>query len=92
MTEQDFDDKFGPEVLDLAKRVRAAGGSFVNYMTFDDGGARTVELMEDADITVRMVAMAAAAGGNADRLIQAMLKYGEQHGHNSVFLRLLEKP
>ena len=90
MTEEHFDREFGPKLLALAQRIKAAGSSFVCYVDFDGGGCRTVELQPVPSAEARLTYLAAACGGNADRLILSMMKDSEKNGHGSVYLKLLE--
>lgn len=39
---------------------------------------------------LRMAHWAVAAHGNADALVGALVKYGKEHGHNSIYLHMLE--
>jgi GNAT superfamily N-acetyltransferase len=91
--EQFYDAEIAPVLLELGRRCEGAGISLVAEAEWAPGETgTTMTICADAGIGLRMVAWAARAKGNADALIHAMLDHGEKHGHNSVYLHMLEKP
>jgi hypothetical protein len=85
-----YDTEIAPVLLELARKCEAAGISMVAEVEWTPGETgTTMTVHADAGIGIRMVAWAARAKGNADMLINAMLKHGSG---NSMFLHMLEKP
>lgn len=88
-----YDAEVAPVLLELSKKCRARGMSFVATVEFEPGATgETVSLRENADGKILMTLMAVQAHGNADLLIMAMSRYAEKHGHSSAALSILGVP
>jgi GNAT superfamily N-acetyltransferase len=87
-----YDAEIAPALLELARRCEGVGISLVAEAEWTPGETgTTITVHTDAGIGLRMVAWAARAKGNADVLIRTMIAHGEKHGHNSVYLHMLER-
>lgn len=86
-----YDREIAPALLKLARKCEDHGLSMVAVTEWEPGETgRTVCLSEASGVGIRIVELSAKATGNVDALILALMKYGRDHGHNSVCLKLLE--
>lgn len=91
MSEAFYDREIAPTLMELAKKCEAEGLSLVAMVEFEPGDTgSTYTVREHAGASLQLARMAMQAGGNADELIGAMLRYGREKGHNSGFLRMIE--
>jgi hypothetical protein len=89
--EQFYDREIAPVLLELARKCRDNGlsiAAMVEWAPAETG--RTAALAAGSGVGIRMAELAMQARGNVDSLIFALMKYGKEHGHSSVGLRLLE--
>lgn len=94
--ERIYDEQIAPELLKLCQQCQGLGMSFVACVEFDPpnrGYGRTEFQMPDQkgklSAAMRLVHWAARCEGNIDRLFMACDRHGRQHGHSSMYLRLL---
>jgi hypothetical protein len=91
--EQFYDREIAPVLLDLARRCQNNGLSIAAMVEWAPGETgRTPALAAGSGVGIRVAELAMQARGNVDSLLLALMKYGKKHGHNSVFLHLLERP
>ena len=91
MSESFYEEEIAPELLKLAKRCEERGMSLVALCEFEKGNSGAVLTMrENAGCAMRIVRYAASAFGNADKLIMWLIQDGKKHGHDSIYLTLLE--
>jgi hypothetical protein len=89
--EQFYDPEIAPTLLELARKCQDNGLSTVAMVEWEPGETgRTACPAAGAGVGIRMAELAMQARGNVDSLILALMKYGKEHGHSSVGLRLLE--
>jgi hypothetical protein len=89
--EQFYDREIAPALLELGRKCQAKGLSMAAEVEWAPGeGGTTATLAASAGFGIRMAHLAMQARGNVDSLILALMKYGKEHGHSSVGLRLLE--
>lgn len=87
-----YDTEVAPTLMELAKKCQDRGLSFVAMVEWSpDGTGETVTVREGAGIKIQMASWAVKSHGNADVLIGTMVHHGEQHGHNSAYLHLLDR-
>jgi len=91
--EQIYDYQVAPLLLRAAKLCKEHDMSMVCRV---DGpkpgfGARTQITMPGASSAHTLARWAAETDGNVDGLIMALMKHGREHGHSSVYLKLLEE-
>ena len=91
MSEAFYDREIAPALMELANKCEAEGLSLVAMCEFapNDTGM-TLTVREGAGVKLRLASWAIQAAGNADALIGKMLNAGVEHGHNSVYLTMLE--
>lgn len=92
--EQAYDTEIAPELLRLAKRCQELGfPAFIASVEWDTGETGRTDMVSGGDspshLKQQMVHWAARCECNVDRLIFAMLKHAEKHGHSSVCLQVL---
>ena len=86
-----YDHEIAPVLMELARKCEDNGVSFVATVEWQPGETgETATIQESAGIKLRMAHWAVAAHGNADALIGALVKHGKEHGHNSIYLHMLE--
>ena len=91
MNEKIYDEEIRPELFALAKKCEGLDMSLVALCEFERGDTdATLTVRENAGCAMRMVRYAASAFGNADKLIAWLIQDGKKHGHNSMYLTLLE--
>lgn len=91
--EEFYDDEIAPVLGDLAKRCQENGLSFLAVVEWAPGETgRTFSQSPPAGLGIMSANIAAQANGNADSLIMALMKYGREHGHNSMCLHQLGVP
>lgn len=87
-----YDREVAPVLLELARKCEGSGMSFLAMVEWaPDETGQTMSVRDNASIALRMALWAMQAKGNADALITQMQKHGKEHGHNSVYLHLLER-
>jgi hypothetical protein len=87
-----YDREIAPVLLELAKKCEDRGLSFIAMAEWEPGETgRTMSVREGASINLRMALWAMQAQGNADSLILAMKRHGQDHGHNSMCLAMLDR-
>jgi hypothetical protein len=87
-----YDREIAPALLDLARKCESNGLSLVAMTEWWPGETGlTATVREGAGIKLRMTQWAAAVNGNVDALIMQLQKHGREHGHNSLFLSVLER-
>jgi hypothetical protein len=86
-----YDREIAPALMELCLKCKDAGLPFLALVEWDtDDIGETVYLpSENVGIKTMLVAWAIRAHGNADALIRAMIKHGQEHGHNSAYLHML---
>ena len=88
-----YDTDVAPAILAIARQCEERGLSFLTIIVWDPGEfGRTVSLCEGSGISIRLAYMVARAKGNVDAIIIALMKYGSEHGHNSICLSQLGVP
>lgn len=86
-----YDREIAPALMELAGKCQTNGMSMVAVVEWSPGkNGRTMSIREGAGIELLVVRWAAEAQGNADALIMGLKKHGHEHGHNSMYLHLLE--
>jgi hypothetical protein len=68
--------------------------SFVADVEWDaatSSGGETLALCEGSSFAIRLVDCAIKCLGNVDSLMFALLKYADEHGHNSLFIDLINR-
>jgi hypothetical protein len=85
-----YDAEVAPALLTIGKKCQDNGLSFIAVAEWAPGETgRTGCLAEGAGVGIRITELAAQAAGNVDSLILALMKYGREHGHNSMCLHQL---
>ncbi len=88
-----YDREIAPELLGLAKACEARGLSFVATVGWGPQATGiTATIRPHAALALRLAHCAARSHGNVDAIIIAMMKYGRQDGHSSIFLKQLGIP
>lgn len=88
-----YDKEIAPVLCLLANQCAERGLGFVAAVQYaPEGVGSTVKLGATPHPTLRLAAYAVRCKGNVDLLITCLLKDGKDHGHNSVYLNLLEMP
>jgi hypothetical protein len=87
-----YDTEVAPILMDLARKCKANGLSFVATVEWNPGDTgETMTISSNAGIKILMAAWAVRAHGNADALILAMMRHGKEHDHNSMCLHMLDR-
>src|SRR5437016_434199 len=91
VSERFYDEEIAPILLRLAQKCQLNNMSFVASVEWNPGKTgKTISIHKDASIEIRLVYWAAIANGNADILIKQMQKHSKEHGHNSVYLTIID--
>jgi hypothetical protein len=89
--EQFYDSEIAPALLELARKCQNNGLSIAAMVEWEPGETgKTAALAQGSGVGIRMAETAMQAHGNVDVLIFALMKYGREHGHNSICLKVLE--
>ncbi len=87
-----YDAEIAPMLLALAQKCEAAGMSFVAHVEWGPQSAgSTVKLQDAAGPGSRLAAFAARCNGNADNLFMMVMSDAAKHGHNSIYVHMLEQ-
>lgn len=89
-----YDAEIAPALANLAARCSQLGMSFIAFAEWDQAeraGGTTCMVQEDASAGAHLAYFGARANGNADKLIASIMKYAREHGHQSVFIKVLER-
>lgn len=87
-----YERHLGPALLMLGEICERLGFSFVAAVETDTAVLGTTAVLQsDACYGIRSVNWAAQSAGNVDALIGAMVKHAKKHGHQSIYLSLLER-
>lgn len=88
--ERFYDTEIAPKLLELARACQERGMSFTANVEYDPGETgRTGILQPDASIKQRIAHWAAAANGNVDSFMFAVMRHAREHGHSSAILNML---
>jgi len=91
--EQFYDAEVAPILMELAAKCEERKLSFFTVVEWAPGEqGRTTSLQSGHGLGIKFAHAAAQANGNADALIMALIRYGREHGHNSVCLSQLGVP
>lgn len=90
MSEQFYDEHIAPELAKLGKLCQDKNVPFCAVVEYAPGKIARTEYPGPAGMEMQIAQMAARCNGNVDALFIGIQKYAAQHGHNSVFLKLLE--
>jgi hypothetical protein len=88
-----YDREVAPVLMDIAKKCQDNGLSITAMVEWDHGETgRTAALTAEAGFGIRMAQAAMQSVGNVDSLIGAIMGYAKDHGHSSVYLKMLGVP
>ncbi len=88
-----YDAEIAPELARLAKRCEDVGMSFVAEVEWnpaEQAGGTTAALTVGSSFATRLVELACRCRGNVDTLITAILRHARKHGHNSLYIAMIE--
>lgn len=89
--EQFYDTEIAPRLLVIAEMCKARGFALVAHVQWsEEDSGRTERTPHGQWPATRIVQYAARCHGNVDSLIAALLRDGQEYGHNSMFLHRLE--
>ena len=89
--EEFYDREIAPALKALAEKCEGADFSMIAVVEWQHGSTgSTMTVRTGSGIALKLVFWAAQASGNADKLIARMLQSAKEHGHNSVYLHMLE--
>lgn len=78
--EQWYDDEIAPLLLEVARRCKTRGVSFIGAVEYNPTDyARTTTFATDAGLAIRMLDFCAQAGTNVDGYIIALMRYCRKH-------------
>jgi hypothetical protein len=87
-----YDTEIAPLLLQVGQMCEDAGFSFVAMVEWLPGETGiTHSIREGAGASIRLTDMAALSRGNFDSLCTKAIRYGKEHGHNSVFINMLDR-
>ena len=97
MTNEEFyDNEIAPKLMELAAQCQERGMAFIACVEYDPpshGIGRTEYCPPDdsrkLSASQRLTHWSARSKGNVDALIMAIDKHAKEHGHSSVYLRML---
>jgi hypothetical protein len=90
--EKFYDEEIAPLLLEVGKKCKERGLSFTAAVEYAPNQvAGTSIISEGAGIEIQLVHQAVKAQGNVDALFMAIQRYAKVHGHNSVYLAMLER-
>lgn len=85
-----YDREVAPTLLELARKCEDAGLSFLAMVEWAPGQAgKTMSVQAESGLGLKMTRWAMESRDDADALIMQMMRYGKEHGHESVCLTLL---
>lgn len=88
-----YDEHIAPKLMALAGECRDNGLSLLAVCEWAPGAyGNTLTLCKDSSFALRMIDAAAQAGGNIDSLMTALERHAREHGHSSLYLRMLGVP
>ena len=88
-----YDAEIAPALLAIMQRCKEAGMPFVATVEYEPGCFGTsVHLPEGASLPVTWAYVSARSNGNADVLINHLIKQAQERGHGSFFLAQLGVP
>lgn len=91
--EEVYDTEIAPRLLEIGEMCQERGLGFSAAVEYEPFGlGRTLALPPDSSVAIRMVDAAAQAHGNIDSFLRAMIRYAQQHGHESSYLTILGVP
>ena len=91
--EQYYDAHIAPKLLEISKDCRTHGISLIAQCEWEPGETgRTANIQAEAGVGILIAHAAMQAHGNVDSLLMAVIKYAQDHGHNSVYLGMLGVP
>lgn len=87
-----YDKEIAPKLAELAKLCEDSGLSFAASVEWEPGHTgETMTLQAERGIKMNLAAWAIRCHGNVDALITQILKHGNEHGHNSIYLSVLNR-
>ena len=90
MSEQFYDEEIAPVLAELAKKCEKRKIPFLAQVEYEPGKTgRTEFLPQSAGFGQRLATWAARCNGNVDRLYITIASHGEEHGHSSVVLSVM---
>ncbi len=93
MSEQIYDEKIAPVLMDLMKLCNANGMPFVAQVEYEPGEfCSSAELPQGRSLPMDLMYVAGRCRGNVDSLIGWIVNYAKEHGHSSVYLKMLGVP
>ena len=91
MSEQLYDEVIGPALAEISKVCKEANLSFLAQVEFAPDAFGLTSYSASNNPSFRLLYYAALSEGNIDKLILSIIRDGEKFGHNSIFLKQLEK-
>jgi hypothetical protein len=91
MTNEEFyDTKLAPALMELARKCQERGINFQALVEYETNEiAETRVLPTQPGFAMALAVMASKARGNIDAFLIGARQYAEEHGHSSVFLKVL---
>jgi hypothetical protein len=87
-----YDEEIAPLLLEVGRMCEAHGFSFLAMVEWHPGETGITHTMQaGSGAAIRLADMAALSRGNFDSLTYAAMRYGKEHGHNSIVLSILER-
>lgn len=91
--EEIYDKEIAPLLLQACKICQDNSIPFVAVTEFaPDEFGRTEYLGKNPSVSMLMSSWAARVRGNIDNFFLAAIRYGKEHGHNSIHLAMLKVP
>lgn len=91
MSEIFYDEKLSPLLKQVSKLCKEANLPFFAQVEFVPDGFGFESYSGENNIAFRLLYYAALSEGNIDKLILSIIMGGKKFGHNSIFLKQLEK-
>jgi hypothetical protein len=90
--ERFYDEKVAPVLLDLMQQCAERDMPFIAVVEWEPMNyGRTAHMPgEGVSAAMAITDLASRCEGNVDNLFMAIQRYGRKHGHNSIYLNMLE--
>ena len=91
MSEKFYDNVIAPALLEISRQCKEANIPFLALVEYAPNEVGRTEFPSDhAGMEMQVAQMAARCRGNVDALFIGIRKYADNHGHSSVFLKMME--
>lgn len=84
-----YDDQIAPLLMQAAKLAEENGISLVAKTEWGDRSG-TTKTLSHPSVAMRILELVTRTGDNVDGLFMALMRYGRERGHSSIYLSMLE--